>query len=369
MSEPFLFDPVRATLKPEAATQPPPAVSQPPAAEPTQQPDPEPAPVKPAAPKVTTVQEQKLLALIAEAVGPLVKTTGAAPLDEKRVRELALETVMAHGTRTIQVQHSDGTLVKLDGLVHKQFPEILGYIAAGFHVYVHGGPGWGKTFIAAQIASALKRNFAGISTNETTPEHRLTGFPDVNGNYHPTPFRTVYETGGIFCWDEADNASGNVITTFNTGLENGHFAFPDKMVPRHKDFVLYATGNSAWRGGVINHTQRRAADAATLERFIFLRLEPDTELERKVALAYNKNAGPWIEWIQRLRPWAEKNSPGLVVSPRATYRLAALCEKSPSPTVDRLLESVLWKAVPDDVRLSALRNVPPPAGPFKAIGG
>jgi len=112
------------------------------------------------------------------------------------------------------------------------------------HVYLYGAPGGGKTTAAKLIAAALKTPLYALALNAATPEYRLTGYLDATGTYRTTGFRRGYENGGLVLLDEIDNASGNLLTSLNTALENGFLEFPDGTVLAHPEFHLIATGNT-----------------------------------------------------------------------------------------------------------------------------
>ena len=122
----------------------------------------------------------------------------------------------------------------------------------------------------------------------------------------------------MFCIDEADNASGSLLTTMNSALENGHAAFPDGMVKRHPNFVLVATGNTAGLGANPAYPERRPFDAAFRDRFVYIAWGYDTAMERKAALDVNPDAAAWVAWVQQARRWAESNLPRLTITPRAS---------------------------------------------------
>lgn len=52
-------------------------------------------------------------------------------------------------------------------------------------------------------------------------------------------------------------------------MANNVCAFPDKMVKKHKDFIVCASGNTYGTGADRKYVGRLEIDAATLDRFAF----------------------------------------------------------------------------------------------------
>lgn len=305
-----------------------------------------------------------LAALIAAAVSPLVR--GA--VDAETVRAIVREELAGH-ERTVRTEL---TITRPDGSKetfkseHPLFPVLLGYVNAGCNVYAWGAPGGGKSTAAAHAAKALGRSYGYISLNPQTTDSRLLGFKDAHGVYQRTPFRDCYENGGVFCIDEMDNASDNLLTTLNGALENGHAAFPDGMVTKHPDFVMIATGNTAGRGGSQNHAGRRPFDAATAERFVYVEWTYDEPFEERLTLAQNADARPWLLWVRKVRAYAGQHHPRLVVSPRASMLGARLLKAGAVADAEQLAEAVLFKGLDRDTRAKILAACPLPAAKVAA---
>lgn len=266
---------------------------------------------------------------------------------QKAASEQMEAAVKKFAARTIEVQQPNQEPVKIEG-AHKNLAELIEVISIKprEHAYAWGPPGSGKSTGAMHAAKALSMDYAYISLNPQTPESRLLGFIDANGVYRPTPFRRIYEFGGVFCIDELDNASPSLLTTLNGCLENGTAAFPDTMVQAHEDFVVVATGNTSGRGGDQFFPERRPFDAAFAERFSFIYWDYDEQLERQIALAFNPNADSWVDWVQKVRNFCRENIIRLTVSPRASIKGAkqtALREVAPLELAERVLFKGLHK--------------------------
>lgn len=236
-------------------------------------------------------------------------------------REIAKELQAALTVRVEIVNR--GEVKQIDG-VHENFPQLLKLVNCRMWAFLHGPAGSMKSTHARKAAEAIGLGFESISLNVQTFESRLFGFIDANSHYNETGFRRCYENGGVFLIDEIDNASGNLLTALNTALANGHAPFPDRMVDKHADFVCIATGNTAGRGASRNHSDRRALDAATLDRFVHLAWGYDWKLVRAATLAINENAGKWSDWIRQVCDYCAKEFPQVLATPRACFNGAEL---------------------------------------------
>jgi cobaltochelatase CobS len=250
-------------------------------------------------------------------------------LIDARVNELA-----ANFVHSISVTHTAGAPAVSIANAHKTMPKLLKHVAARRHVYMVGGPGTGKSTAAHQVSEALgfcdhaagRCTFAFKSLTIQSSTAEVFGYRNmVNGEYVETDFFRAYVNGGVFCFDEIDNASGNLQAALNTALENGHASFPHGMFKRHADFVLVAAGNTNGMGGSAAFPDRRPMDTAFRDRFAFLDWDYDTKMERGVARGINpENGDIWADWIFAVRAYCAKEYPRLVCSPRATFGGASM---------------------------------------------
>ena len=90
----------------------------------------------------------------------------------------------------------------------------------------------------------------------------------AQGTIVSTEFRKAYENGGLFLFDEIDASMPGAILAFNAALANNFMDFPDKKVPRHKDFYCIAAANTFGSGADRQYVGRNQLDAASLDRFI-----------------------------------------------------------------------------------------------------
>lgn len=203
--------------------------------------------------------------------------------------------------------------------VHFKFEQVMRTINAKVNLALVGPAGSGKTSIVEKVAEVLDLEFYSKSVSAQTGVHEFFGYYDANGKYVKTMFRQAYEKGGVFLLDEFDAGNPNVLAALNQASANNSCPFPDKMIPKHKDFILVIAGNTWGTGSNAEYVGRNKIDGATLDRFMFMEIPYDEELERIVALDKE-----WCEKVQAFRLNAEKKKVRCIISPRATYQGEAL---------------------------------------------
>ena len=182
-----------------------------------------------------------------------------------------------------------------------------------------GGPaGSGKSTAARILAQILGLPFSTFACNPRTTLAGLVGRVDAHGNYHATPFREMWENGGVICLDEIDNTAPDFLAGMNNlidtpiGVEGN---FPDGDIPRHKDFVVVCTANTWGTGRDRMYVGRQQLDAATLDRFTMIEWDYDENLEDSLG-----TVPEWTKYVQQVRQVARDHGFRRVVSPRATIR-------------------------------------------------
>jgi hypothetical protein len=223
-------------------------------------------------------------AAIAQAIQPYLNLaeTLKSGFDPDEVAEIVRREVAALAPRTVEVVRVDGSVSNV-GVQHSSFEALLKCVAQRVNVWLPGPAGSGKTSAAHAVAEALTLPFYAVSVGPQTSQSQLLGYYDANGKYVTTQLRQAYEHGGVFLLDEVDAGSPAVLVTINALLANGHASFPDKVVERHKDFVLIAAGNTYGQGADRQYVGRQQLDAATLDRFAVLDWEYDPTLEAHYA--------------------------------------------------------------------------------------
>ena len=181
-----------------------------------------------------------------------------------------------------------------EGLYHSAFPTLLRMIGAGMHVYLPGPPGTGKSHMAEQVANTLGWKFGAISLGPTTPESRLWGGMDANGHFHePLLIQCLRyaqdnpEHGAIFCLDEMDNGHSGIIATLNSLMANGWVTAPNGDIIRvGANFSFIACANTYGTGPTAEFSGRNKLDAATLDRFQYVPVPTDLNVESTMVNAW-----------------------------------------------------------------------------------
>ena len=251
---------------------------------------------------------------------------------ELESRLFALQTIQP---TYLKIERPDREDVDL-GLSHHTLPKVLNALKCGLNVYLYGPSGSGKTFAAKQCADALnvKLYFTGAISNE----YKLTGFMDAKGEYVSTEFRKAYEDGGLFLFDEIDGSFPQAVLAFNAALANDYMDFPDKRVPRNKNFYCIAAANTIGLGANRQYVGRNQLDAASLDRFVFIEWDYDLNMERKIT-----NNDEWFEYVLKARKAVESMNLRHIISPRASIFGAKLLENRFSRKA--VEDMVLWKGM------------------------
>ncbi|GAB4346052.1 MAG: hypothetical protein OHK0038_26260 [Flammeovirgaceae bacterium] len=236
------------------------------------------------------------------------------------------------------------------GKQHYQFPTLLKILATKLNVYLVGPAGSGKTHAAIQAAKALNVSFH--FTGAVASEFKLTGFMDAQGRIVSTEFRKAYENGGLFLFDEIDASYPQAVLAFNAALANDYMDFPDKRVPRHKDFYCIAAANTYGQGADRQYIGRNQLDAASLDRFVFIDWNYDENLERD--LAGNEE---WSNYVQKVRRFIVANKIRHVVSPRASIFGAILLSNGIEKEI--VENTVLWKGIDEATKQKIIQNIIP----------
>jgi len=290
---------------------------------------------------------------LAAAVAAFVATVAsnapaAAPAAELPSIDEIVERVRAliDGTpRTLTITRAGMPDIRVEGLTHRQFPELLQVLSAvesdgmRMNVWLVGPAGSGKTRAALEAAKALGLAF--YSHGSLTAKHDAIGYTDANGNYVRTPFREAWEHGGVCLFDEFDGSIANAVVGFNQATSTPLYNFPDKVVPRHPDCVIIAACNTHGMGST-EYIGRMKQDKSSIDRFVWFNWEIDEKLE--TALAADT---AWSQRVQKARRYcAEKGIKDILITPRATIKgCALLAAGMPRDRVDQM---ILRKGMSDE---------------------
>ena len=237
---------------------------------------------------------------------------------------------------------------------HARTKDVMQNIRVGNLVFLVGPAGSGKTHMAQDVAKRLEKPF--YFTGSVHQKHELLGFIDAMGKLTRTPFREAYEHGGMFLFDEYDASSPHAITPFNAALSNGQCAFPDHIVDQHSDFIAIAAGNTYGTGANRQYVGRFQQDAASLDRFVFIEIDYDKELEERLAHeAFVGQGGmpskkglvnKWVNDVRKIRRAINEMGLRHIVSPRASIMGSKLLAIGVSDTF--MNESLIYKGMSID---------------------
>ncbi len=291
------------------------------------------------------LDESRVNQLIGAALVPVAETTRELAqsviqkaLDIFRDEFKAPTVVHVHNTVTHATTHI--------GVQHKNFPTLLKACQArdisghGLSIWLAGPAGTGKTTAAHKCADALDLKFyfnGAIST-----EYQLMGYKDAHGTYHRTGFRDAYELGGVYLFDEIDSSDPRALLAFNAALANGVCAFPDGIIPRHKDCIIIAGANTTGNGGTAEYCGRMKQDFAFLNRFILLEWPLDESLEQALS-----NNPAWLETVRKVRAnIISRSIKNHMITTRAVIHGEALL--AAGLTEKQVTDMVLRKGLSDD---------------------
>lgn len=214
---------------------------------------------------------------------------------------------------------------------HSATPLLLAAMRANVPVWLYGDTGSGKTTSAAVAADMLHMPFRFISVCPTTTKSEFFGYKDGSGIYHSTAFREMYEGGGVFLIDEIDNGNPSVLSVLNTALANEWCSFPDGNIKRNEKTVFLAAANTIGRGADVRYVGRNALDATTLDRFVYIRMDIDENLENAITGGQwdstklvdiseggSVETAEWVKFVRSVRSTCNDLGLDHIVSPRAS---------------------------------------------------
>lgn len=233
---------------------------------------------------------------------------------------------------------------------HRDMPELLRLMTAGFNVMLSGDKGGGKTKAAEQAAEALGKPMFKISLGPQTPQSELFGYYDANGEYVETEFRRAYEgkgdyaDGAVILLDEVDACNERVAITMNAALDDsGVCNFRDGMVSKQKSLYIIAAGNTLGVGNDTQYTARRQQDAAFLSRFICIKWDIDEGLEKAILREILGDERDVLSKIKDLRKHAKELNMAYDVGMRKSIQFAkAIAAGIPEPEAIKNILLGFW---------------------------
>ena len=276
---------------------------------------------KPTRTKETNTKADAVLSMF-DTISEDVLASVQAKIDRRVAQKVKKLEEAINQARPIYVKSEQFESRPVTGIQHHNFEKLVHIVHAGQPVMLVGPAGTGKSHAAEQAAQVLGLEFFAMSVGAQTSKSDLIGYMDAMKNYVSTPFRKAYEQGGLFLLDEIDAGNSNVLIQLNAALANGYMSFPDEMVRRHENFRFVASANTFGLGANRQYVGRNQLDAATLDRFVTLQWDIDTNVEE--SLAIGRYGTPWLGVVRMVREYVESRELRVVVSPRATQRGAKL---------------------------------------------
>lgn len=269
-------------------------------------------------------------------------------------------------TQTVQIVNWQNVKVKTsDGKKRKIFDIILSDFEAGNNVYLYGGAGTGKTFIAGQISKALNYKLVTLNCNQFTSPLDIVGGQTIEGYQEGRltyAFGNLWDvneinantgkpySGALLLLDELPKLDPNTAGVLNDGLskikdpiersESGREIMPTitngrGQVISKKNIFVIATGNSLLNEADVNYEANFKQDLSLQDRFAGstyeLIIDPQYELDNIMSnIKVSDEIVSFVfifNFLFKLRTSIEKNnftsrafvSQRLMVSMRDTY--------------------------------------------------
>lgn len=251
----------------------------------------------------------------------------------------AREAVLAIAPRQVEVKTIAGNVVNV-GVQHRMFDTVLKHLRRGFHVWLGGPAGSGKSSVAESLAKALEVPFH--FSNRLMQAYEIFGYVDANGKYHETPFYRAWKNGGLWLNDEVDRGAAEATVALNFALAGRVCVFPNgEVLPCHKDFYCIAAGNTMGFGGDSVYVAAVQLDGAFLNRFVKLPFEYDEQLECHIC-----GNAQWAATVQRYRKAAAKLELDVLITPRESIR-GAIC-LADGDSMEETIETIIRAGMPND---------------------
>lgn len=280
-------------------------------------------------------------------------SNGAFPTD--RVQKLIADA-LATMVRRVELITPSGETKPIAGLVHIQFDTVLkmtnSRTASGHPVpvWLDGPPGGGKSHLMEQVAEALSLDAHILAIGPTDTKSAVVGSV-ATGTFRPGIAYEPYKNGGVLGIDEIAAGDPGVLVSTNALVANQSYRFPNgELVKKHKNFHVIVADNTRGHGNVKGMIRNRL-DAATLDRFAFLKLAYDEKLES--ALCGNVT---WAEYVKKVRDYIAGNSgESVYITPRASINGAALLAGG-LPAAD-VADMVLFRFCSPDLKATITASV------------
>ena len=294
------------------------------------------------APATATVDSEAL-----EELRSLIETVDGTT----RMQFAALENKLANLTPTVvQVSGREPVTLPANELVHQSVPEVLEALEDGLHPYLTGGPGTGKSRLCVTAFRAMGFDPADIvifPVSNMDQKNSLLGWTlPTTGEYVKGPLHHAFE-GKPTVLEELDAGNGAAMTATNIVLDAPFVTFPNgETLERPEQLFIVGAGNTLGKGGDMMFL-RNQMDAATRNRWVFVHVDYDRNIERAVveSILDSSVAGRWLShcWAIRERLEGER-----VVFSTRNIRHGALQLRRGRP-IESIVASALLPGESDDI--------------------
>lgn len=182
---------------------------------------------------------------------------------------------------TLEVRVNDCEPKKLSTRAVPYLKQMIVNSKLSINTLLVGPAGCGKTTAGKQLAEALGLQFGSVCLTAGASETWLFGRQTPNG-FVEGNFSKIYKEGGVFLADEMDAADANLLLSINTALANDIMFNPmsGETIHKHKDFVFVGAANTFGKGADHVYTGRSRLDGATLDRFLVIEVDYDSDYEK-----------------------------------------------------------------------------------------
>jgi cobaltochelatase CobS len=285
------------------------------------------------------LDEIRVLELIADQLKQFRNNDATKDMIAKQIDEAIKKLTLP---REVEVKTVNGEKINV-GLTHERFERILRHVNKGLNLWIWGESGSGKTHVASQVAKALNLPYYCQSVTSQTTKSDLMGFMDANGNYVESLLYKAFAFGGLYCNDESDAGNANVMLALNSATSNELCSFPCGMVQKHENFRIVACANTIGDGANRQYVGRSAQDAASKNRYVYVKMDTDWNLVQGLVEAqygeYGRRAYKIL--MEKREKINACNLTNIMVTTRTIMQAADLLSEGDS--IAEMLEEVLYK--------------------------
>lgn len=315
---------------------------------------PEPEQPQPEQPKETEVPEPKQqpeekpqASSVEETLINSIRALRGNAMDEARVREIfkeMLEMYAEESPKQVKLAAKKASGNNKEEVYCQDFDDIVDDISDGFHVYLYGPAGSGKSHTAEQVAERLGLDFYGQTTIQFA--HDVRGYGDAAGKYQDTPFFKAFKYGGLYFQDEYDRSNSEAAIVLNSALANGWYDFPIcGRVEAHPNFRFMAAGNTKMTGPDEDYVTGQIIDASSRDRFATMY---KIDYLRKVELRIANGDTELVDFMEDIRKAIANTNVKHIVSYRATKYATKRKDSDKQKVLSR---SILKGLETDEIRI------------------